>query len=1126
MEADKVVSLFGDGAAAPSPEADQMKLRQLQMFNWGTFSDYVSIDVAEEGYLFVGPSGSGKSTILDAHASLTTPPGGVAFNAAAREGERRVKDRSILTYVRGAWANQTTESGEHAVQFLRPDTTWSALAETYRDGTGKLVVLAQVIWVRGKSTSTNDVKKLYLVLERDFDLRELKFFADHDFDVRRFKFDLPEAFAKDEFSAYQERFRRLLGIESERALRLLHKTQGAKNLGDLNEFMRDFMLDPPDTFDLADKLVAQFAELNEAHRAVVDARWQIETLRPALEASFELDSAKLRKNELDELSRGVDKYKEHQRKRLLEERVAETATELDGQKQEAIRLKGLEDTAFAELRSLQDQRADKGGSLLEDLQAQLQVAEELRDKRALKRTTIAAACNAMKWAEPTKAVWFTERRDAARVFVAEAQARDQALGEQKYLLRKRYDELAEELKKTRIEVQALERQRSNIPARMLAVRERVARDLGIGEDKLPFAGELIEVRKEDSGWQGAIERVLGGFAQSLLVDDRYYPQVAAYLNDNYIGERLVYYRTMAQQSGQRSIGTASLVRKLTFAQVPQAEWVREELKSHFDYECAETVQAFRNASRAITREGQVKHSVTRHEKNDRVRVDDKSRWVLGFDNAAKLEFFRNLAFEQVEEIERLRKQQLEADAHAAAQRLQFQACMLISNTEWDELDVATSLGQVDALLKRIQREKEDRPDLAMLDESIKKQTVVYDAARERTNTCNAEVRTLTGRLREFERLMNNLRGELLTVALTPLQSSGLDERYAKYLPDLSLENLDNATTQVVRSINSDEREVGGRIQDLVHAIEKSFEFFVNNFRAEAGGLDPKMVSGPDFFAKLERLEKDGLPKFEERFLRLLREQSEQNLTRLSTRLINERKEIADRMALVNSSLATAHFGQGTHLVIETQDKLLTEVTAFRQQLREALTNMLSFDATVAEQRFVVISALVKRLASQEGPDKAWRQLVLDVRQHVEFIAREFDEAGVEQEVYRSGAGKSGGQRQKLAATCLAAALRYQLGGQDRTLPRFSTVFLDEAFDKADAEFTTMAMNIFKNFGFQMVVATPLKSVMTLEPFIGGACFVHIKERKTSFIIPIDYDHEGKRLKRSSEQGDDPEAAAA
>ena len=152
--------------------------------------------------------------------------------------------------------------------------------------------------------------------------------------------------------------------------------------------------------------------------------------------------------------------------------------------------------------------------------------------------------------------------------------------------------------------------------------------------------------------------------------------------------------------------------------------------------------------------------------------------------------------------------------------------------------------------------------------------------------------------------------------------------------------------------------------------------------------------------------------------------------------------------------------------------------------------------------------------------------LLDVRQHVEFVARELDGSGLEIEVYRSGAGKSGGQRQKLAATCLAAALRYQLGSHGRELPTFSTVVLDEAFDKADAEFTAMAMNIFKTFGFQMIVATPLKSVMTLEPFIGGACFIHIKDRKYSAAIQIEYDEESQRLKLKPEDGNGQEAAAA
>jgi uncharacterized protein YPO0396 len=45
----------------------------------------------------------------------------------------------------------------------------------------------------------------------------------------------------------------------------------------------------------------------------------------------------------------------------------------------------------------------------------------------------------------------------------------------------------------------------------------------------------------------------------------------------------------------------------------------------------------------------------------------------------------------------------------------------------------------------------------------------------------------------------------------------------------------------------------------------------------------------------------------------------------------------------------------------------------------------------------------------------------------------------------------------------------------------------------------------------MIVATPLKSVMTLEPFISGACFVDNKDRYTSSFLLIEYDNDNQRL---------------
>ena len=98
-------------------DADQFRMRRLQVFNWGTFSDLHDIPMAERGFLFVGPSGTGKTTLLDAISALLVPPRWVDFNAAAREASRAGRDRNLVSYVRGAWAEQKDdESGEIATR--------------------------------------------------------------------------------------------------------------------------------------------------------------------------------------------------------------------------------------------------------------------------------------------------------------------------------------------------------------------------------------------------------------------------------------------------------------------------------------------------------------------------------------------------------------------------------------------------------------------------------------------------------------------------------------------------------------------------------------------------------------------------------------------------------------------------------------------------------------------------------------------------------------------------------------------------------------------------------------------------------------------------------------------------
>ena len=132
----------------------------------------------------------------------------------------------------------------------------------------------------------------------------------------------------------------------------------------------------------------------------------------------------------------------------------------------------------------------------------------------------------------------------------------------------------------------------------------------------------------------------------------------------------------------------------------------------------------------------------------------------------------------------------------------------------------------------------------------------------------------------------------------------------------------------------------------------------------------------------------------------------------------------------------------------------------------------------------------------------WRGRVLDTRLHVSFLAREKDPTGRVTRVYDSAEGLSGGQRQKLVIFCLAAALRYQLTEEEDDVPKFGSIVLDEAFDKADSRYTRNAMEVFREFGFHMILATPQKLLQTLEPYVGAITSVSNPDRKLSRLANI------------------------
>lgn len=1088
-------------------------MSKLQVFNWGTFSALHDVPIASRGFLFVGRSGSGKTTLLDAFSALLVPPKWIDFNAAAREGERsgRDRDRSLVSYVRGAWAEQQDDdSGEIATRYLRPGTTWSALALTYANDTGRSIVLVQLFWIRGKSNGRDDLRRYFLIFERPFDLREI---GDFKLDVRKLKQQIPEAFAREDFAPYAERFRRLLGIDNELALRLLHKTQSAKNLGDLNTFLREFMLDRPETFAAAERLVTEFADLNAAHKAVVTAREQIQMLAPAREAHGKLQAAIQDEVKVRGLREAVDGYKETCRLALLENRIRETEVELAVKSAEREKRQAELDNDKSALRDLERRHRESGGQQVEDLEAEKIRTEGMRDARLRKREEAHSACNKLGWRIPDTPQAFAEMTSAARREAEE-------LGERQEQAHEEYAALAAELAKAKSEfgeaseeAESLRRQASNVPVRSLQLRARIAADLGVSEAALPFAAELLEVLPKEAEWRGAIERVLRGFALSLLVEERYYAAVSELVNKTSIGDRLVYHRMgRAEAAVTRHVQANSLARKLQVKPGSFAAYLENELRQTFDLACVDSMQAFRNTEYAITRQGQVRRGKSRHEKDDRFALNDPSRWVLGFDNSQKRALFEQRAVaaaQKMGERDRQIRNFKESGRQLTGRAL---LCQTLANMQWQELDVAPLIHRLAAIGGSLRELREGSSVLGELGREIEAQRGRIKKVEAGRIETEGQIKSLDTDKVRWQGLLEALRKRLHDIVVGPGQSDVLSRYFGSLREKLTLDNADRLAHQVDRTLDSEQKVLAETRNQLTHSIEKRFTEFKKEWSLESGDVDATLASAPDFFAKLKRLETDRLPDYEHRFFDLLRNQSHQNLAALSTHISQSRKTIFDRLEIVNQSLRHAEFNAGTFLHIDASDRNLGEVREFRQEIQKALSHAWTDDREEAEARFRVLRGLVEQLASQQPDKKRWRSLVLDVRWHVDFLGRELDCDGKQVEVWQGGAGKSGGQRQKLATTCLAAALRYQLGGEDQAPPQYAPVILDEAFDKADNEFTAQAMTIFARFGFQMIVATPLKSVMTLERFIGGACFIDITERRHSGVLLIEYDSEQQRLK--------------
>ena len=1070
------------------------RLWRLEVLNWGTFTQRIwKLDSGGANTLLTGNIGSGKSTIADAIITLLVPPRKIVYNKAAGA---ELRERTAASYVLGGYKslkNELTNKSEPI--FLREPGNYSViLGHFYNAGYLQHVTLAQVF----QSIDQKEVRRFFVVSTSDLNIKE--HFTDFGNDLAKLKKrlkSLPDTNVIEQYHEYSSRFRRLFGIKSEKALELFNQTVSMKSIGSLNDFVRNHMIEKSDAASQVEELKKNFDNLIKSYEAVQRVKAQMSQLQPIVKEAddYEIVNSEIRElrlckeilpvfianrqvellkislqnsialtasteQELDEFNRKLEQ---------LREQIQKTSIDIDNNK-EGRQLKLIED----EIKKLDTQKKTKQ-----------RTADDFHDK-------------AQKVGLPK-----AEDEETFAKVIAEAHLKRENIDrESKQLVIDRdnlvieEDQLKKERKTAEEDLNSLRQRKTQVPESNIKLRTKLIDALELKETTLPFVGELLKVNEKESAWEGAIERVLHSLGLSLLVPEGQYRRVSNYVDKTDLKGRLVYYRVPDDTKlSARKIPENYLCHKIEIKSGTLFfSWIQNEINERYDFACCETIEEFQTQSKAITKQGQIKGSKYRHEKDDTRSIADRKSYVLGWSNAEKIR-----AYER--EIERLNKNIQDCRNRIEQQNSRKNELKAMNFCLHDLLNI-TSFSQIDW--------KEDAKEIALWEEErerLEKSSDQLGQLKKRLRMLEGKVNDTEDKRSRAERQLGKLKNETETykkqlleceriaLLLTEAEQAEHFPNINGYLPEtsISLGNISQIQTDTRRRIESIESEKNKHEKKLSESLIRRMQNYKNNYAAETVDADASTEAIREFRGFLKRIEEDDLPKLEEKFKKQLNDGVIMDMANFKDTLEKDVSEIKTKIRKINMSLRGIEYDAGTYIEINHDNSQDIEVRQFQIQLRESIEHTIGETDVFNEQKFERVKTILDRFNGGSQVDINWTNKVTDVRNWLDFsAAKKNAEDDTIKDFYSDSSGKSGGEREKLAYTILASALAFQFGLEWNQLKSRSFRFavIDEAFGRGSDESTRYGLELFKRLNLQLLIITPLQKINIIENYVNAVHYVY------------------------------------
>lgn len=1072
----------------------QWRAESMQLVNWGGFHGHHNIDFAVQSTLVSGASGTGKSSLLDAYLALLMPsdtPFNGASNDAGSGRARSIDQRNLMTYLRGKTdANREAGTGELTDQVLRGahEATWGAIAMTFVDDNQRRFTVLRAYFVPRGAHKFADVTMKMATTDGCLDLRDLAGVADNRFDKRALKARFVDLDVFDTYAAFAQTLYTRLGIgangEGGKALRLLARIQAGQQVKTVDGLYKSMVLEEPATFAAADKAVDHFEDLERSYGAMVTEAQKAKVLQrlPELHQAYQAATAKADLVDTFGVHRAGDTpfvLWQLLTEQSLLERAADTNRAARRANQTArSHARDSETELKTRVAELQQQQRDNGGDVLERLQAEVEQLSNTRDDVAAERARFVDRVSGLA-VQIDSAAEFATAQGHAETFAAGFAQAERALEEARSALQRESYPVEESIRSLKQERAFLTGRESLVPQQLHNARLLISEAAGIPAEELSFVAELIDLAAGEEQWRQAAEVTLSSIVRVLLVDESRLAHLSAAIDPLQLPVR-IHFEGVALTPHEDLAGDARYVSgKLDVKNSPFSGWVQARIRaSNLDARCVAGPAELIGDGARVTMSGQTRNGTRgAHGWN----AGQKS--IIGFSSSARLgEITAELAAHAVVADAVAGRASAVTDSLTEL-REQHGAHQHILDTDWSTVDVEAATARI--LEKRSEQERMlAGSDIlrALSDEEVRL-TLELDAAQKLKHAADQTGAVLSEEQGDIVDAQDTVSGRLdqIEQVLSDEHARHLGEQFALVTDQNDLAGFPGGLKRLRERLiaqSAQERDSAARDRATMIGIFETYQA-----RWPDPNIGVALESVTSYTDILDAIRTLGLSERRQEWKRRLSAWSGQDLVPLTGAFNTAIEEIDDRLRPINEILATLPFGATRdRLQISLRRLHRDDATAFRRELKllsSGATEQFTDDET--EDRFTRLQQFMSLIRRPDGTNTSQRDVLLDVRQHVEITAVRVTQAGVEVSTYSSLGGKSGGESQELVAFVVGAALRFQLGDESRTRPRFAPVFLDEGFVKSDAEFAGRAVAAWKGLGFQLIVGAPLDKVTALEP---------------------------------------------